>query len=82
MSVGGAIPDNPRLHTQTDLEQSLGFFRQIRSKLEEGHPDDYVTIDVDSGHWAVGTSRYEAVHEFEQQFGAAHTFTFHIGTTE
>jgi hypothetical protein len=74
--------DQPRLHTQADLERSLGFFRDIRSQLEDVYPDDYVTVGVDTGQWAVGTSRYEASQNFEEKFGLVHNFTFHIGSTE
>jgi hypothetical protein len=75
-------PDQPRLHTQADLERSLKFFRDIRSNLEEVYPDDYVTVGVDTGQWVVGKSRYEASQNFEEKFGSAHKFTFHIGSTE
>ena len=34
--------------------------RDVKAQVEPGHDGEYVAIDVDSGHWAIGESELAA----------------------
>lgn len=69
-------------YTQADLDRGLLHYRTLRENLEANHPDEFVTIDIDTGEFVVGPSALGSSAAFRQQHGSGrHTFTYHIGTT-
>ena len=66
-----AQPPRPTAPTRPKEEiASLGdeiYERDIRIQVETGHHGDIVSIDIDSGNWAIGGNILEAVDRLRAQ---------------
>ncbi len=70
------------LRHRMELAVAIRHFRKIENQLKQDYPDDYVTIDVETGDFAIGPTGLTAVQNFEAKHGQDRkTFTGHIGST-
>ena len=68
-------------YNQENLERAFSHYTAIKERLLVDHLNQYATVDVQTGAYAVGSSRTLAREYFRSAHGERTAYTFHIGTT-